>query len=56
MPFCVLITVLRDVVHVDRTRPIARTLICCRPSSMKLPPAFTLLLASCCSTWPMFRP
>ena len=25
-------------------------------ASMKLPPALTLLLVSCCSTWPMLSP
>jgi hypothetical protein len=38
------------------TSPTARTLICCNPAWMKLPPAFTLLLVSCCSTSPMLRP
>ena len=33
-----------------------RTLICCSPSSMKLPPPLTLLFAICCSTWAMVRP
>ena len=32
------------------TRPTARTLTCCNPDSIKLPPAFTLLLVSDCST------
>ena len=36
--------------------PSARTFICCIPSSTKLPPALILLLASCCSTWPMLNP
>ena len=45
-----------DVVRLSSTSPTARTLICCSPASTKLPPAFTLLLASCCSTWPMLSP
>ena len=32
------------------TRPTPRTLICCEPCSMKLPPTLALLLVSCCST------
>ena len=35
-----------DVVVTFVTSPTARTLICLRPASIKLPPAFTLLLAS----------
>ena len=55
VPFCVLITVLSisctlltqtDLAHVDLLQPC----------SMKLPPALTLLLASCCSTCPMLSP
>src|SRR5260370_1209609 len=39
-----------------RTRPTSRILICCRPASMKLPPALALLLVSCCSTWARLSP
>lgn len=31
-------------------------LICCAPCSIKLPPPLVLLLAICCSTWPIDKP
>ena len=39
-----------------RTRPTSRILICCRPASIKLPPALALLFVSCCPTWARLSP
>ncbi len=44
-----------NVLHA-RVKPFALTLICCDPCSIKLPPPLVLLLANCCSTWPMLNP
>ena len=41
------------LLQADRARE--HSFACC-PVSTKLPPAFVLLLASCCSTWPMLSP
>ena len=55
VPFCVFSTVFPISCTLSKS-PMERTLTCCRPCWMKLPPAFTLLLVSCCSTSPMLRP
>ena len=41
VPFCVLMTVF-SMSRMSVTRPTARTLICCEPCSMKLPPALAV--------------
>ncbi len=55
VPVFVVITVF-SMSWTSVTRPTSRTSICCKPDSIKLPPALVLLFESCCSIWPMFSP
>ena len=55
MPVLVMMTVF-SMSWMFLTWPTSRTLICCSPAWMKLPPPLALLLASCCSTCPMLSP